>query len=631
MLFKYPYILLALIAIAIPLIIHFFKLRKFQKTPFSNVFFLQKIKIESRKSSQLKKWWVLLSRIGIVTGLVLAFAYPFFPSKSKINKPTHYIIYLDNSFSMQAKSDKGPLLAVSIQDIISSLPLDLNFSLFTNNNSYPNITFEGYRNEIINIDYTTNQLTEEQIILQYKSLKHIEKENMLFCISDFQTKNKKSFNKLSEIAKGIVKLKPESSKNISIDSLWITNENKKSKLHVLTKSNSSERSTLSITNDNKLIGKANLDFSEKTKIVSEFSLPTNTKIIGTASINDPNGLSFDNKKYFSVSDRKKPNIVIIGNAFSDYLLKIFPKAEFDVNTFNSIRINKSIIDEADFLILNELETLNDDLFNKVKTYHRSGGKICIIPAPLKNNFTSDFIKQFEVEIISTSKERKKITQINYQHPIYKDVFTKQVTNFQYPTVQESLVVNTKNWILNYEDQTPFLIQKNNLYLFTSALNESITNFKSSPIIVPTFYNMLTENSNNGVPEYEIGLNNEIKIPITTSAEEIVKISKGENEYIPLQRQYKNYVKLTTQQEPNKAGNYAVKVENDTLQSISYNYNRKENKFHTFTFNENTVLSDSLKSAIENNIQENSSTDLWKWFLTFALLFLLVEIILLKYL
>lgn len=633
MLFKYPYLLLALITLAIPLIIHFFKLRKFQKTPFSNVFFLKKINIESRKSSQLKKWWVLLSRICIVTGLVLAFAYPFLPSKSNIKKPYHYIIYLDNSFSMQAKSNKGPMLAIAIQDIMESLPIDLKFSLFTNDNSYPNITIKEYRNEIINIDYTPKQLTEEQILLQYKSLCIEEKENTLFCVSDFQIKNKNGYKKLSEVVKNIIQLKPEITNNTSVDSLWIDSNNKKNTLYVRSSTNTNEQTTLSINNGNKLIGKASLDFSKNSEITSEFILPTNTAIIGTASINDPNGLSFDNKKYFSITNTKKPNIAIIGNAFTDYLLKIFPKEEFEVNTLSATsKTNNYDIDRADFIILNELENLDRSTVNHIRTFYQSGGKICMIPSFKKTDFTVDFLKkQLEIEINSISKERKKITEINYQHPIYKNVFTKEVTNFQYPSVKESFVVNSKNWILNFEDQTPFLIKKDNLYLFTSALNENVSNFKSSPIIVPTFYNMLGENNNFRIPEYEIGKNNDIIVPINTSAEEVLKITNNENEFIPLQRQFKNYVQLTTYNEPKKAGNYLVKNGKTTIQSISYNYNREENKYNAYTFSDEMVINASLKRSIENNIQANHSTDLWKWFITFALLFLLVEIILLKYL
>jgi len=52
--FKYPGIFYLLIVLIIPLIIHLFNLQKFKKIAFSNVQFLKKVKLESRKSSKIK-------------------------------------------------------------------------------------------------------------------------------------------------------------------------------------------------------------------------------------------------------------------------------------------------------------------------------------------------------------------------------------------------------------------------------------------------------------------------------------------------------------------------------------------------------------------------------------------------
>nr|MBA3986579.1 BatA domain-containing protein [Flavobacteriales bacterium] len=61
--FKHPELLYALFFLIIPILVHLFHLRKFQKTPFTNVKFLKKVTLHTRKSSQLKKWLVLTSRL----------------------------------------------------------------------------------------------------------------------------------------------------------------------------------------------------------------------------------------------------------------------------------------------------------------------------------------------------------------------------------------------------------------------------------------------------------------------------------------------------------------------------------------------------------------------------------------
>jgi len=102
MYFKHPLVLAALIFLAIPIIVHLFKLQKFTKTPFTNVKFLKNIILKNRKSSKLKKLLVLLSRILFLLFLIMAFAQPYL-GKKNITQKTNFIIYLDNSYSLQAK------------------------------------------------------------------------------------------------------------------------------------------------------------------------------------------------------------------------------------------------------------------------------------------------------------------------------------------------------------------------------------------------------------------------------------------------------------------------------------------------------------------------------------------------
>ena len=93
--FKHPELLYALFLLLIPIFIHLFQLRKFQKVAFTNVSFLKKVTIETRKSSQLKKWITLLTRMLIFICLIIAFAQPFSASKSALSQNKETVIYID--------------------------------------------------------------------------------------------------------------------------------------------------------------------------------------------------------------------------------------------------------------------------------------------------------------------------------------------------------------------------------------------------------------------------------------------------------------------------------------------------------------------------------------------------------
>ncbi|NNF81477.1 MAG: hypothetical protein HKM99_01920, partial [Flavobacteriaceae bacterium] len=108
--FKQPEILYALILLLIPIIVHLFQLRRFKKVPFTNVEFLKTVTKQTRKSRVLKKWLVLATRLLMLAAIILAFAQPFTSENEEALTESETVIYLDNSFSMQAKGDRGELM-----------------------------------------------------------------------------------------------------------------------------------------------------------------------------------------------------------------------------------------------------------------------------------------------------------------------------------------------------------------------------------------------------------------------------------------------------------------------------------------------------------------------------------------
>ena len=90
--FKNPEILYALFLLLIPILIHLFQLRRFKKTPFTNVVFLQNVIQNTRKSSSIKKWLILAIRLIALACLVIAFAQPYLPASSSATKPKETVV-----------------------------------------------------------------------------------------------------------------------------------------------------------------------------------------------------------------------------------------------------------------------------------------------------------------------------------------------------------------------------------------------------------------------------------------------------------------------------------------------------------------------------------------------------------
>jgi len=75
--------------------------------------------------------------------------------------------------------------------------------------------------------------------------------------------------------------------------------------------------------------------------------------------------------------------------------------------------------------------------------------------------------------------------------LYTGVFDKKIDNFQYPKVTTFYPLSEISGasVLSYEDGKPFLQNNGNAYIFTASMSNKNSNFKNSPLIVPTLYNI----------------------------------------------------------------------------------------------------------------------------------------------
>ena len=161
----------------------------------------------------------------------------------------------------------------------------------------------------------------------------------------------------------------------------------------------------------------------------------------------------------------------------------------------------------------------------------------------------------------------------------------------------------------------------------------IPNFINAPLIVPTVYNIARQSLQLPQIAYQIGVPNQYDINIQLQQDEILSLVATDEQVIPLQQTYASKVRITTNETPAKAGIYAVQNKEDILQYVSYNYNTSESKlnYHSLEDTANYTVHENVTSLFDQIQEDNSLQELWKWFVIFALGFLLIEILLLKHL
>lgn len=634
--FKHPELLWALLLLLIPIIVHLFQLRRFKKTPFTNVQLLKKVVSQSRKSSTLKKWLLLATRLLLFTALIIAFAQPFLSKESALQEK-ETVIYLDNSFSLQAIDDNETLLNKSIQQLIKSLPKEKSFTLFTNDRIFRNIKLKDIQNDLLGLVHSTNQLHINDIYLKGSTYFDASKSSIknLIVISDFQERMaSKTIDTSNYYQRHLVQLKPGDIENVSLDSIYISSSSPdKIELEVLLSSNTNiEDIPVSLFNSEKLIAKTSAQFVNKRASVT-FTIPYNSEINGTLKISD-SGLSYDNVLYFNMAPKEKISVLGINEADDNFLTRIFTDDEFIYSSSPLKEMDYSTINKQNMIILNELDAIPASMVAVLQKFKENGGCLLIIPSDniALNSYNALLNGFYKTGFYQKIKGENNIVTINFSHPLYQNVFDKKVVNFQYPKVSEFYSVKSgAPQLLTYENGAPFLIGLNGFYMFTSPLSKDISNFKNSPLIVPTLYTMGISSLKMADLYEMLGQTKTVDLSVSLGRDQIIKLSQNGYEVIPEQKSYTNKTTLSFGSVPTKDGLYSIIEKDRILKNISFNYPRSESELRFMDMDNlsSTSSADSINSLFQSLEKENRITELWKWFIILALLFLLVEVLIQK--
>ena len=644
--FQNPTIFYFLWLLIIPIIVHLFQLQKFVKVPFTNVAFLQKIFQENRKSSKVKKWLILATRLLLFLSLLFAFSQPYFSNKNTTKNLTNFI-YLDNSLSTIAEGEKGILLKNAIQEIIENTSAEETFSLLTNTEFFENLSYEELKNKLLLVKNSSISPDFESILLKISKIQNNKSKDLhkSILISDFQSTYENMFTNVTTNLSAI-KLNNNKENNISLDSIYISkNTNDIITVNAIVKNQGEKKEGIPIAlyDKKKLINKQSFSIENNSTTTLSFSLQNSTELEGEIKITYSDIFPFDNSKFFTLNRAKKINVLSIGKP-NKFLSKIYVKNEFNF-TFSSLQnLDYNAISKQELIILNEIENIPATLANTLVDFSNKGGSVVIIPNTTINiSSYNSFFRKVSSFIIQTKKtDSLKITSINFDHPVFKNVFSKKVNNFQYPSTKEFFNSNNRDIssIISFENNTTFIGQVNStgkkIYWFANSLTDNISNFSKSPLIVPVFYNFAKLSFKNTQLYYEIGKINQIDVNVKLNKDEIVSIKNRNSSFIPQQQTYQNKVVLSLNNLDLEPDYFYVTKDKDTIQTLALNPPKSESllkfldeKTTSFT-NKNIVFYTSVEDYFKEQNKKNEVHWLWKWFLALAIVSLLLEILILKF-
>lgn len=667
--FLYPGFLWGLLALAIPVIIHLFYFRRFKRIYFTNVKFLKEIKEETSSRNKLKNLLILAMRLAAVACLVFAFAQPFIPTGENVKLGEKAVsIYIDNSFSMAAEKENIPLLDLAKEravKIVNAYGEETRFQILT-------ADFEGRHQRLVNKEEALSMIEEIEISPAVQKLSKVinrQKQvlkgdhHIVFILSDFQ----KSITDIGHWTDSLTELnllpiQHSIAKNVSIDSAWFAAPvpilGEANKLVVKYTNHADEdveemNATLFKDGQEKPTGL--LSIAARSSITD--TIPLNILKVGiheaTLRIKDfP--VQFDDSLYLSFLVKEKVRVLAINESAPDrYLQALFGGIQyFQFDNQEVARTQYQVFKDYDLILLNSVRSLSSGLIDELYKFMESGGKVLMLPGR-DSDVTSynALLSRAKARTLQTwSAQEKKVSTLNTQDFVFSDVFSSVSGNLRLPTTKAGFSFSPPSSsgslsILAYRDGSPFLYRnalgEGQLYVCASNLSTENNDLASlAEIFVPMLYRMALVKSDGGHLSYFIGKDNLVEIENQKVSGESVYRLKGASEFIPSQQGFGKKLVLDVKNQVMRAGFYDVVLGERIQERLAFNYDRQESDLSLYTEAE---IRDQVKNDAVNILnfegqegirdfvgEKDKGIVLWRWFLLAALLFLLAEVLIIRW-
>ncbi len=668
--FLHPSFLWALLALAIPVIIHLFHFRRFKKVYFTNVKYLQEIKEETSSRNKIKNLLVLLSRMLALGALVFAFAQPYLPQGKEVKRGNNAVsIFVDNSFSMNAEHEGVPLIDIAkekARQVINAYSQEDRFQILTHD-------FEGRHQRLVSqedglafIDeiFTTPSVKQlSQVLSRQKQATYGQEDNEIsYMISDFQeTIMDIDAYQDSTMELNILPLRAVQEDNISLDSVWLESPvpmvNQKNKLVARITNHgktTAEGVRLSIVQNGQEKPEGTFDISPGESITDTINITILKSGWHRADIKVSDyPIQFDDIYHVALSVPENINVLSINNSGNNrYLTALFNGLNlYKLTNQNQNRVDYGTLADYDLIILNDIDNISTGLGSEITNYINEGGKVLMFPSSSAaldsyNNFLNGLRANTFTELQSNSKS---VSTINTEEFIFKDVYQYVSKNIKLPSTSKSYnITNYQNrneeYLLKYRDGSDYLVkykrEKGFLYMCTSPLSDKYNDLAlNAEVFVPMLYKMAIASDGAQRISYTIGQDDIIEVEGKSTANEIVYKISGEENFIPGKTNLESRVLLSTNNQVSKAGFNELSLEDQKIADLAYNYDRKESDLTTV---ESTILESLAESPYVNLYKDAMSAELttsigekdkgivlWKWCLIFALLFLAIETLLLR--
>jgi len=684
--FLHPAFLWALLALAIPVFIHLFQLRRFKRIDFPNVRFLAEVSQQTRARKKVQHWAVLLARCLAITALVLAFARPYIPGADGVTKVGQRAVslFIDDSFSMDGQNAQGRLLdqaRKAAQDAVMAYAPTDRFQVLTGR-------FEGREQVLLGRDEALEAAAQvdasafvrplsQVLVRQREALARSEapvKRAFLFTDLQRTTTDVSNWSNDSLVPTVIVPIAPGKPDNLSIDSAWfdtpVRRMGQQEILHVRVRNHGDQELVnvplrLAIDGRQRAIATFSVQPGSVVDTTLRFTSDRGGSHTGVIAVDDQ-PVVFDDQLWIAYrvvershvmlvsggdaqSDRSVADVFLAGNGDSLHVFTSHPHRSLDL----------ALLEQQDLVILNALPDVASGLAQALNHFVENGGSVVVFPPSRNHGAGSDparyaaLFAQFGAAppaLMDTALAR--VDRIDLDKPFFRDIFERMQRNVDLPVARERWSLRPaagSDVLLRMQDGSPYLSRtphgKGSVYLCASPLDERAGNFTRHAFFITSLLRMAELSRPRGSLYHTIGA--EVSIPldgVELPGDAVPRLIGPEGiDLVPEVRRTPGGTGLVLHDQDLPSGAYAVLLGTDTLMTLALNTARLESDLRTLTAAELeaqlqqhglttfSVLTTGTHDLSLRLSELDQGRKLWKWFILLALLSLAAEVLLIRYL
>lgn len=663
--FVYPAFLWALAALSIPILVHLFNFRKTTKIYFSSNRFLRQVQEATSAKRRLKHYLILASRLLFVFFLVLAFAQPFLPASEQASVRQNIILYLDNSLSMSVPvGEKTRALDAGIQianEIVEVFPRETRYKLITNDFAPFSNTYKT-KAEVLDlltqVRLSPVSRTFTEVYERIDNANQSAAQDELFWISDFQRSTWGTLDgTLPDSAQRLhlIPLSFEPLANIFVDTAYLENPfvvgGEKNTLFISLQNDGEkaiDQLLVKVSVNGILSGTSSVSIAGKGRAETSFDILPGTQGISKVNVSfNDYPVSFDNEFYLALNFSEKVKVLEIKQSATPTAVeKVYGNREvFTFRSFDVRNVNYASFPESDLVIVNGLDRIDASLIQALRNYLTAGGALLVIPSTTPDISSYQNLTAIPSLTVVGESEMSELSAPDFNNPFFENVFEEQSNRLVLPKARRILDWgNDRTALLKYKNEKPFLsqvTQGGKLFILSSSLQTEVNELASNFLFLPVMYRIATSAKKaDWKPYYNL---NETIITMrldSVTGEQPVRLA-GQQEIMPVQRKLSDRIVMELPRFSMQAGFYHAINGRDTLGLLAFNLSSQESILEQLSSTE--VLQQLGEggniSFFEVSDVQNFSNEirarylgkpLWKYAVILALLFLLLEILLIRF-